>query len=59
MKEGGEREETDGIFVAGSSGQLLKDLKALVMVLNHFESTSTITSMAFKNPQVPRINTYM
>lgn len=38
--------------VADSHGQLLKDLKALVSVLNHFESTAQLAKTAAKDPQV-------
>ncbi len=38
--------------IVESNGQLLKDLKSLKLVLNHFESNSTITTTALKTPQV-------
>ena len=43
-------------YVSESNGQLLKDLKSLKLVLNHFESNSTITTTALKTPQVTETN---
>jgi hypothetical protein len=40
----------------GTDGQLLNQLKAVVVVLSHFESTSTITSMVLKEPQMSLVD---